>query len=341
VLVKNSNIKLIGRYLSGNCTTLEKQRVQNWMNNSAENRLIFENYKKIWDSTAPEHSLEVIDVDKAWENINDHIVFAEKLAPVFAGNGNRFTIKPFTSVALRIAAVIVVAFGIYFLLKRPAVTVTKQFIATEVQKKPLILPDGSQVFLNKDAKITWPETFAFNERNLQLEGEAFFNVTHNPNKPFIVSAGDVRVKVFGTTFDLYTRNENNETVIYLQTGKVLFYSINPNGSIKEQMILTPGQKGVYNRTTGVMHRETFSNDNFLAWQSGKLVFIKAPLANVFKVLEKTYHVQIIADKTCNNYYLTATYQDESPKDILRTLHIIYGFNCKLSGDIIYISQPSE
>ncbi|MDP2723847.1 MAG: FecR domain-containing protein [Bacteroidales bacterium] len=328
------HIDLISRVLSGNYTASEKETLMQWIGMSNENKNTFLSYESTWNlagSVAPKVNF---DVNASWDKLNstilcfegDQIINTKDIEPVVASR------QRFGFYLKRIAAVLVIAFGMFYLLNQKPQAEILTVASLEAIDAQTILPDGTKIFLNQNTKVSYPEVFASNERLLDFKGEGFFEVAHNPEKPMIIETGNLRVKVLGTTFDLINYDESDEVFCFLQTGKVLFYSINPDdGSVVEQIILVPGQKGVYNKVTGSISKESFTGNNFMAWKSGELEFVKTPLSDVFDVLEKAYDIQITSTKKCNQELLTATYHNETIESIFESIRVIYGIDFKIEG----------
>ncbi len=336
MFVKKINKEILLRYFSGNCTPEICREVERWAAKSQENQQLFDEYRQIWNLSKPYPLYHEPMLDEAWEELNRRIYYAEQFVPI-SNHKNVLTDRRLGLIFVRVAAVLFIAFGLlYFLNRSPKQVPMKHFATLEAQKTPVTLPDKSIVTLNSQSELTCPIFFSSLERKVNFEGEALFKVVHNHRKPFVVYAGDARVKVLGTVFDLRNLPDENDITVYLKSGKVLFYSIDQNNRIKEQIILHPGEMGVYDKTTQLITRMKFDNNNYMAWESGDLEFVKAPLSDVFQTLEKTFKLKIITEVPCNNYYLTARYINESPQSIFEALHVIYGLHYKISGNKIRV-----
>lgn len=333
---KELDIQQLVSYLTGNCSSKEQIMVEQWISMSEENKMLFDEFKLVWGNSDSKHDLFLIDVDKSWNEFKVLANFKEEIESTKIVSGK----KP-RNIFLRIssvAAVIMVLFGLYFILNINSEVKDLSYTATTTQNNsPVLLPDGSKVIMDKGAKIVYPEQFASDLRNINFKGEAFFEVTSNPEKPMIIASDNIRVKVLGTSFNLSNCDNNDEISVYLEKGKVLFYSIdNTDGSVLEQVVLLPGQKASFSKTTGLISKYNFTNNNHNAWKTGALEFVKAPLSDVIRVLEKTYKIKIDSDKSLDNLLLTAHFKDETPESIFETLQIIYGFSYEIEGDTVKI-----
>jgi len=332
---KELDIQQLISYLTGNCSSDEQMVVEQWMNLSEDNKMLFDEFKLAWENSGSNVDSFLIDVDKSWKEFKVLADFKEEVdAEIVSTKKTRNIFLSISSVA----AVIVVLFSLYFILNTNQEVKDLSYTANTTQNdSPVLLPDGSKVIMGKGAKIVYPEQFATEVRKINFKGEAFFEVTSNPEKPMIIASDNIRVKVLGTSFNLCNCNNSNEISVYLEKGKVLFYSIdNTDGSVLEQVVLLPGQKASFNKTTGLITKQNYTNNNHNAWKTGSLEFVKAPMSDVIKVLEKTYKIKIDSDESLNDYLLTARFKDETPESIFETLQIIYGFSFEIEGDTVKI-----
>ncbi len=331
------NIQQLVSYLTGNCSKKKEQKVEQWLTMSNENMMLFDDFKQVWDATAVNNDPCLIDINSAWEDFKSRANFKESTTIEISEPGKPINKRGFVFHVLQVAAVIVVMFGLYFLIdnQKPVETFTKTATLAQLDS-PTVLPDNSNVIMNQGASIEYPEYFASDVRQVNFTGEAFFDVVSNPAKPMIIASDNIRVKVLGTSFNLCNDINSDEITVYLETGKILFYSVNDNDDVLEQIILYPGQKGIYNRSTGLITKNNFLDKNHLAWKTGILEFVKAPLPDVIKVIEHTYRVDIESNLPLQNNLLTARFNNETTESILESLQIIYGFHFESANNKVII-----
>ncbi len=334
------DIQRLVLYLTGNCSETERELVENWISMSTDNRLLFEEFKLVWETSSSKNNTSIVDVDNAWNDFKARANFVEAVAPSsnLIGHVATISFKKTLYFASTAAAFIIIILGLYFLLHKDNAVKINNYAASTVQPdSPTILPDGSKVVMNKNARISYPSYFAPNTRDVNFVGEAFFNIAHNADKPMIIATGNVRVKVLGTSFDLCNCVDDDVISVYLETGKILFYSIDDiDGSILEQVTLHPGQKAVYNKRTGQIIKSEFNNNNYKAWETGTLEFVNTPMPEVVNVLEHTYRLNITPKVSLSDYKLTARFSNETPNSILQSLQVIFGLNYKIEDDNIVI-----
>jgi transmembrane sensor len=175
------------------------------------------------------------------------------------------------------------------------------------------LPDGTKGFLNSGSSLTYSIPFS-NSRNVALEGEAWFDVTHDQDHPFEITAGTSKVKVLGTSFNVSAYQEAQYIEVVLQQGKVEFYQ----DSQAEKITMSPSEKLVC--INGKVDVTITDPAKYKAWTEGKLVFRGDNMAEVARRIERWYNVKVIlADRDLDSYSFRATFEDDSLEEVLRLL----------------------
>jgi transmembrane sensor len=187
--------------------------------------------------------------------------------------------------------------------------------------KTFTLPDGSVISLNTDTKIKYPKIFAGNTREVSIEGEAFFQVKPNKEKPFIIHAGSAQIKVLGTSFNVNAYPANKSLEVVVETGKV---RVSDQSAKTRELILAPGDRGTLDYSGNTLFKSTNSDPNFLAWKTHNLIFKATSLGEVIVSLEKVYKVNIrLADPRLNELLLTAQFNDYSLDFILKVIETTF------------------
>jgi transmembrane sensor len=330
------NKKLIASYLTGNCPAADKHRVEQWIKASGKNAELFDQYKAVWTYAAPVADVPSFDSKSALDKVHHRIEVMEKSPSITFSRKPRKLYVAYRYAA-SIAAILVIAFSTYFFLQNQSSVETKTYTAEAKVLEPIILPDGSKVYLNKGATISYPEVFDGTNRLVTLTGEAYFEVETDPSWPFNITAGNLGIKVLGTSFNVNACSGIETVEVAVQNGKVLFYSFNPqSGDVYEQIILIGGEKGIYYKSDGLIARTIAENDNCIGWKSGVLEFNNTPLPEVLMALENAYELNFICDRSFDKLHLTARFNQEEPENILETLELIFGFQIEKDGSQIKI-----
>jgi transmembrane sensor len=291
------------------------------------------NTEKQWNEMGNMRNDRKINVDKAWNNIYSRIqengLLSDSLRP-----DNRFFRRAF----MRIAAIALVIIGIsatFLYLNNTGAFSKKITIAANSNERNLevSLPDGSKVFLNRNSELSYNKKLGQSTRNVKLKGEAFFDITPDPSKPFIIYAGNATVKVLGTSFSVLTNNVNNAVEVFVKTGSVLL----SDNSGKQNLVLEPGFIGTMNSGNSVKSANT--NANYLSWNTDLLIYDAQTLDVVFADLKKVYDIDIIADDPdLINMTLTATFDKEPQDTIIRLICTTFNFSFTKDGSVYHLSK---
>lgn len=298
---------LLAKYFNGEATAEEGEIVQQWISASEENQADFNLLQQLWNKSAEPQEL-VFDTGKAWQAVNTKIQQPARTIRMFPRRA-----------AIAVAAAVIVLLGLWWLVGANFSTVT---VYADTAVKEVRLQDGSQVFLRKGATLKYPKKFEENSRNVSLTGEAFFEVTHDPSKPFRIKAEQAAVEVVGTSF---TVNTNHDSVaLVVKTGRVKFGADQSNAEI---VLVSAGERASLVRNT--LSKAVNTDENFNAWQSKQLVFANASLQEVARVLSDYYNVNITINKQdaaqLAGAKLTARFNDQSLASVLQEISLITSY----------------
>ncbi|TDO05352.1 FecR family protein [Sunxiuqinia elliptica] len=203
-------------------------------------------------------------------------------------------------------------------------------VAKYKQISEVILPDSSVVWLNSGSTLTYNNDYSLNNRDLVIEGEAYFDIRKNKKIPLTVSFNDFKVKVLGTKFNVSAYPDNEEITVALETGAVeLLHEKNTSFRYK----LKPGEIAAYDtKTKEVKVKETTVGD-YTAWKDGLLVFRDTPLDEVIKILERKFNADfIVEDSSIYDPAFNATFQDENLVEVLDYIKFTCHINYTLGKD---------
>lgn len=307
--------RLLAAYFSGKLTHAEMKGVENWRDASEENKIIFENAKKTWQSLNLLQEMRRYKTDLALLKVNTKIRQATvKVRRGFLYHGQRIA-------AILLLPALLFA-GFYFFRDRQAVknSVVWQTITTPPGiKSQAQLPDGTKVWLNSDSKLSYPSSFIGEERNIKLEGEAYFDVAKDKQHPFYVDLGKIGIKVTGTTFNVINYRKEKQTEVILTSGKVKLLEQKENKRIGVAE-MAPGQKAVYQEPSNKIFLQHVDTEKYISWIYGRLIFRDDPMTEVIRRLNRWFNVDIeIADPEIAQYIYTATFREETIEQILDLL----------------------
>lgn len=334
----NSNYKpsleLLAQYLSKKCTPEEMQRIDSWLSEDAENGVYLDQLKLEWKYLEEKPiQLNMERRSKVWNEIFD------RLGP--KPNVLVFSPKRVWYSAVAVAVVAVFLGGLStFLLQRTSIQQHLQNQLTVVktnsgQKSEVLLPDGSTVWLNAGSKISYSNTFNQSERNITLEGEAFFDVQKNENIPFVVQTLNLDVVVKGTAFDVSAYPEDPHTEVSLLRGKVDV--ISKKGVLVRKLI--PNDLIRYDNKRGTY---AFSENNnavqYSSWKNEELIFENESLDLVIKKLERWYGVEIDWELAKSAKRYTFVVKTESLREMLQLINVITPIDYNIDGKMVKVRQ---
>ncbi|HHV85979.1 MAG TPA: FecR family protein [Petrimonas sp.] len=186
------------------------------------------------------------------------------------------------------------------------------------EKMQILFQDGSRAYLNSDTRLRYPEKFALLNREIFLEGEAYFQVASNKKRPFIVNTGETSVKVLGTSFNVNAYKDNKEIRVVLDEGEILFAARN------NEYRLNPGQKFIYNTDNKQLYLVNVRNSGEESlWKSNYIRLNDTPLRETLEILDRKFNIPFkVIDNKALAYSFNLLSEDKSLNYILSELEKI-------------------
>jgi ferric-dicitrate binding protein FerR (iron transport regulator) len=301
---------LLMKYISDRATESEKIRVLEWIEESEENRAEFNRIKNIYVYRA---------MGKFGKKAGRRVFFRNTLR--------------YAAIAIFALTLSCAGYFYYLYQQKPVVHTQAEakfkYIVNTGVKGIVDLPDGSRVWLNSSSYIICPQKFAVNCREVELEGEGYFEVVPDKNWPMMVKTSkDYTVKVTGTKFNLSSYSDDDKLVVTLISGEVSLINTRKNKVIK----MEPNQELVI-KSEKPRLSDNANIERNTAWKKGVLLFDNTPMSEVIKKMERWYGVKIIVNDPkileCN---FTAKFKSESVSQVLEIL--------KLSSNIKYTIEDT-
>ena len=203
------------------------------------------------------------------------------------------------------------------------------------RKSTLFLSDGSKIILNAASKISFPHPFEEDLREVYLEGEAFFEIEKDENRPFRVVTQSMTTTVLGTSFNVRAYTEDQDIRVSLTTGKV---EINKLDQIATPQILSPGEQLIYLKSEDTFRKTKFDLNEVVAWKDNILFFRDANEATVIKRLEYWYNVDIkVLNRSPKTWAINAAFDNKPLESVLRTLSYTMNFDFSIEGTEVTIA----
>jgi transmembrane sensor len=239
-------------------------------------------------------------------------------------------------IAAGLTVILIATFLLFINFKKPvSVGISlEERVNPNGQRSSIILPDGSKVWLNAGSKLKYYSNLNESKnREVFLEGEAFFEVAKNKNRPFLVHANAILIKVLGTSFNVKSYLEDNTVETTLVEGRV---AINEE---EQNIVLKPNQKAVFSKSKGDIELFEVDPSNSICWKDGKLIFHDETLEQVAKKLERWYGVkmEVKSGKSCR---FNLKIGKETLKEVLENFKVISNLSYETIENRIIIDLPN-
>lgn len=305
---------LMSRYLSNELSSDETDELLLWIEQDPSRTELLQELQSSWDKAVhyKDYHTQYFDVERAWQKVSLKIDEKEKPKTVINLSWLRYA-------AIIIALLNVCWFSFKYFDNRKQIRIENM----DGQVKLVNTPDGSVIWLNNRSKLIYQKGMAnLNERVLKLEGEAFFEVAPDKEKPFIVFTSNTETKVLGTSFNI--KHQHASVIVSVVTGKVSFQ---PIGETKERMLLLPNEAGTYSRQRGML-KTMYANKNFLFWKNHQLSFENERFKNVIASIEENYQVKIhVQNNSLLDRQITSTFKESSFEEVRQVLEAL--LDCKI------------
>ena len=305
---------LLANYFSGDITDTGKEAIEQWINASDENRVVFNNAEKAWQSLELLQEMRKYNAVSALADVNVKIE-QESAA-------QRGVLYYWQRIAAVLLLPLLIVGGISFMTGKHISdsTVLWQTITTPPGvKSQAQLPDGTKVWLNSGSSLRYPSSFSNNSREVELKGEAFFDVAKDVKRPFFVDLGKIGIEVVGTEFNVINYEWEKQTEVVLASGKVKLFGKQEN---EKQLIaeMEPGQQAIYSKAEEELSLKYVDTEKYISWINGRLIFKDDPMDEVIRKLDRWFNVEFeLEDPEVAQYIYTATFQYETIEQILNLI----------------------
>jgi transmembrane sensor len=323
----NPDWNLLTKYINNECSEEEIIHFEQWLSISNENREYFNQIKEAWGTYGVNHASFSPDKKEAWQKIN------------LAMGENKSKTRQLVIWSISIAASLLLLAGLYSIFKPDVLKIENQELVSVVTEKTsdsrmLVLPDSSVVWLNKSTTIKYPPKFAQNERRVILSGEAYFEVSKNAKRPFIIEAGNTETKVIGTSFNLRAYENENEVKIVVNSGKVEFGAKNENS---KKVILTKNFAALYDKNSTNLQKTDSYDINYQSWKTGILSFYNANLLDVCNTIENYYNKKIIIESPqLERLKFSATFNNQELEEVVKLIAQTLDIDFQLKNDSVLL-----
>lgn len=323
---------LILKYLQNDLSKAEALELKAWLEKDQLNRKVFENIVGEWKLSGEDIETSKAAVKKNLMSKNRRLEEANQKVPGV------------WDYVVRIAAVLLIGMSVTFIAYFALDTFNDNTVSSygillekesaRGQKLTFDLPDGSIVKLNSGSKLSYPESFSADSREVRLTGEAFFDVARDEERPFRILSDEVKVEVLGTSFNVRSFPGDNQVTVAVKTGKVRVSS----KLATENLVLTPKEMATYKPSENQFSKEQIVDDELVfGWVDQTMVLNDLELSEVLKVVSRWYGVEFKVEKEIDTKKrFTAKYKNPSLKAVMESLSYVYEFKYEINERIITI-----
>ena len=302
----NELIDLAVKKLSGEARPDELNQLQVLIDETVENRTLYDELEKTWTSTDKAKGITQTEVDAEWLRLQKEMHRSDR----------KSVFPTLLKVAASIAVILSVALVIFQLTKSDQLTLVAADKAITQQ-----LSDGSVVTLKAGGELKYVDGFAEELREVTLKGEAFFEVTPDSERPFIVHTQSIDVTVLGTSFNVKADNTGTADVVVVDGLVSVKYQ-------DQEVKLNPGERAIAVLTSEKLTKQKNEDPNFLSWKTMEFSFINTPLKQVVRDLNNAFNSTIQVDENMLNCPVTVSFQGQSIDSILRVLEATLSLTIK-------------
>ena len=313
-------LALIAKKLEGQANEAELSQLQAWLQDSEAHRVEYAKLASVSYNINALLTTPAFDTDAAWIKVNTLInnsAKANRPKPAFLNH-----LFYYKHIAAAAAVALFCIAGFYLWNNSRA---SLQAFTAANANQLITLPDNSTVLLRKGSTLYYPTAFAAKERRVELDGEAFFNVYHNEQQPFLIITANAKVRVLGTSFLVRSKKLRDEIVVI--TGKV---SVTDKEKVTNQLLLAAGQMAILQ--SDQFKQTAIKDSNYIAWKNGLLEFKDASLPKVLEDVAQYYDVPLELaagdSATVENIHINVRFQRQSLAQVLEEITLITGLETK-------------
>ncbi|MBL4649394.1 MAG: FecR domain-containing protein, partial [Aureispira sp.] len=304
----NKYLTLLGKVLTKSASLEEKEQLEQWANENKTQKTFVEETTEVWDLSKNYAEKLSVDTNSAWDKLEGKLENNRAKPTLFRSLTSYWK----AAVVIGLVATSLIWFATQNVLQGPPILEIVETGAEE--QKELILPDGSVVLLNENSRLAYATDFAVREVN--LKGEAFFEVTKKNGQSFEIKTKTTKTRVLGTSFNVRAYDKTPVEVAVI-TGKVVVESIEEGTKIS--VTLLPNEGVVYDAVAKKMKKNKQGTKNSLAWKTQELVFDNMALGNVIKTLERYFEIEIESDAKILNCHYTGTFKEPKLDEVINTI----------------------
>lgn len=346
---------LIISHLKQDISEADSKRLKQWLS-VGENREVFEELRGVWEKVRAKVINYTPDVDYYWKEMMRRMEASEEAEKKVAEDIQLSDSTPKKQTLLKdkdqlmrlwalprfqryvaVACLVVVVFlsaSLYIGIKIGQPNMAEQIYSNWGGKSEVALPDGSNVWIHSATSLAYNTNYYSKNRNVRLTGEAYFNIVHDKDHPFVVETEGMKIVVHGTKFNVESFPGSENTFVSLKEGMVALETK------AETRFLQPGEVGTFNKRNGQLQVEKGDIELAVSWACNQIVFNNRSLKEICPLLSKWYNVKIHLDPELRtDYKYTFTLKNEPLEEIMRIMSRIHPIGYKFNDENVLTILP--
>ena len=325
--------QLLAKHFAQETSPEENQQIEQWLAEDTSHQQLFNQARKAWQQ--PYAGNPAFDPNKGLRQLDARLAQYSRPPATSSRTYKMPRWIPWAAMVIVICGLGLLSYlSSGYVRPRPAIEYVEQ--TTPYGQTSLVtLADGSKVYLNALSKLRYPRMFAASTREVYISGEAFFEVTPNPDKPFLVHSGPLTTKVLGTSFNIKAYAGDSIQVVTVASGIVQVATAGNRAAASQKIRLSPNQQASYSMTSQLTKAQVDAAA-LIAWKEGMLRFDDTPLGEACRQLERWYGVKIIFhNKAIHSCLLTAQFRNEPLSVVLESMSLSTGIQYTQQGKTIF------
>ena len=321
--------ELVVKYLTGEATNEEQNALQEWLKDDPEHKGLFDSYRKIWEGMDKVSGITTQEIENEWSRLE--IAINEQETRVVTLEPAKYSRRSILRIAATVALLVSSFTIIYWFISQSS---ELQILAGN-ESMEHTFPDGSVASLNYNSSISYKKNFGEKTRSLELNGEAFFDVKKDPDKPFVIHSGNLEIKVLGTSFNVNAYPEADMLDVVVESGSV---SVKLKGRAGSTVTLEKGDKATFTKSEMNLFKSVNTDKNYLAWKTRRIVFEETSMTEVVELLSKVYgRILIIDSPSLEKCPITVTFDSQSLDAVLAVISSTLDVTTKQTENQIILS----
>lgn len=321
--------ELLSKYFAGEANAEEAIEVDDWRN-TPQNKEAFEQMQELWNRFSGSTSMIIPAVPDTWAKLEPQLLPAK--APFL----RRLLLNRY-AVAAMIAGLAVLLTVLWLKghlsgMGGPASDGVQVVMNSSARIKKDVLPDSSHIVIKPNSSVAYSADFNTNSRHVLLKGEAFFDVAHNADRPFVISIGKLHVQVIGTAFNVRQWLDSSHVEVQVQSGIVKMYTD------QNELVVNKGQTGLYNTGTGQLSIKNSINVNSFSYATRHFSFQDYSLEEVCQYIEVAYNVEIILNINTRDIRLSGEFNEIPLHALIDVISTTLNLRFNIDGDTVYLTE---